>query len=430
MTIVVLEILSADCYSTYTWARHVLVIRLLNKPGISNRFARSPPTSSGIRFGNVSAREEWFARLTPYRPVSYRATRPSVASVLAMQSSEKEMSARATMLFIVTHAALQRNNDPVPTEVSSLLGSDAKTIYDSYFSSIDTWFPFISRKRLERGIQASTPTEIPGLSLVFLCMRLITDVPHPNTPANTSVLYSAARSYLDTVEEVSPVSLHVLQAFVLISLYETSHAISPAAYLTIGRAARLGVLMGIHDRKNCTLLFKGPKTWTYEEEERRTWWAVLILERYINLNPTGLPLATPEPAQGVIGTNQALFTSDFMFDSQIGPFARCCQASHILGRVLAHRNRRKGAMTRDLVLEEALQLSAALTALDTHLSQAMDDPHNETPITILDVALCTSARLALYSMYACNQADVDRRLAKESIMQNSWQFAVPQLLGR
>jgi hypothetical protein len=165
--------------------------------------------------------------------------------------------------------------------------------------------------------------------------------------------------------------------------------------------------------------------------------------RYINLEPKGLHLATPEPSkgdllptsdsewhQGDIGTNQALYTSDFSSDSEIGPFARICQASHILGRVINHRNDCKNELNRESILEEALQLSATLTALDKHLSRPMDIPHVDEAVTIVDVALCTSARLTLYNMYACNQPDsVTERIAKESTMQTECIAGLKQMIA-
>jgi hypothetical protein len=184
------------------------------------------------------------------------------------------------LFYPVSHASLQNITCPVPTHVAKQLGPETNIICERYFSSIDKWFPFISRKRLSQHIQGGPSAETPGLALLLLCMHLISDNSHlSRVPAKASILYRTARSYLNTVEETTPVSIQVFQSLVLIALYEIGHSIFPTAYLTIGRAARIGILMGVHDRKNTTQLFQTPKTWTYWEEERRTWWAVLILER-------------------------------------------------------------------------------------------------------------------------------------------------------
>lgn len=168
----------------------------------------------------------------------------------------------------------------MPAQVSQILGPDVNIVCKPYYSSIDTWFPFVSKKRLNQDIRANLPIETSGLALLLLCMKLITDTPQlKNASAAESELYRAARNYLNTMEEVLPMSLYVFQSLVLIALYEIGHGIFPVAYLTVGRAARLGLLRGVHDRKNSTQLFLTPQTWTYWEEERRTWWAVSILER-------------------------------------------------------------------------------------------------------------------------------------------------------
>lgn len=177
----------------------------------------------------------------------------------------------------VPHSTL-RSAYPIPEQVSQLLGLDANGVCELYFGSVDTWFPFISKKGLDLSIQSNLPTETPGLALLLLCMKLICSASHPYTSASESTLYKTAKSFLNTIEEVSPVAIHVFQSLVLIALYEVGHGIFPAAYLTVGRAVRLGILRGVHDRKNSTQLFVGPPTWTYVEEERRTWWATSILE--------------------------------------------------------------------------------------------------------------------------------------------------------
>lgn len=342
----------------------------------------------------------------------------------------------------VPHSTL-RSAYPIPEQVSQLLGLDANGVCELYFGSVDTWFPFISKKGLDLSIQSNLPTETPGLALLLLCMKLICSASHPYTSASESTLYKTAKSFLNTIEEVSPVAIHVFQSLVLIALYEVGHGIFPAAYLTVGRAVRLGILRGVHDRKNSTQLFVGPPTWTYVEEERRTWWATSILECFVNLNPTGLPLAIPEPARGdllpttdsewfrgKIGPNQALFMTGFAPNSTIGPFARVCQTSHILGRVINHRNYRKDSQNWELILDEAIQLNATLTALDSYVSQPMEAQPDDETTSAIDVALCTCARLVLYQMYACNEPDVlAPRRAEETEMQADSIAGIKQIMS-
>jgi hypothetical protein len=97
--------------------------------------------------------------------------------------------------------------------------------------------------------------------------------------------------------------------------------------------------------------------------------------------------------------------------------------------VLNHRNTPKTVANKQTLLNEALQLNATLTALDKHLGRAMDEGP-QSDITTVDVALCTSARITLYQMYACNLPDaVSERLEEESHLQAASIEGITQVLG-
>jgi len=131
----------------------------------------------------------------------------------------------------------------------------------------------LSQKRLiEKVAHFNTSTDA-GLALLLLCMKL-TSSGHQD-----GALYRLAKDFFARVEAAGIVSMQVLQAGILIAVYELGHAIFPAAYLSISHAASLGIMLGLHDRKNATQMFKEPDTWTEREEERRTWWGVVILDR-------------------------------------------------------------------------------------------------------------------------------------------------------
>jgi len=165
-----------------------------------------------------------------------------------------------------------------------------------------------------------------------------------------------------------------------------------------------------------------------------------FVARILNLGPTGLPLAIPDPAhdnllptddsiwyQGAIGPSPALYTNGFSSDAELGPFARVCQASHILGRVINHRNSKKGTQTREYVMEEALQLSA------THLFRQIDERlgnDSDKPIPAIDIAICICSRLALYHLYACNLPSMPvERLSQETTMQAACIEGIKQILS-
>jgi hypothetical protein len=122
--------------------------------------------------------------------------------------------------------------------------------------------------------------------------------------------------------------------------------------------------------------------------------------------------------QGAIGCNVPLFASSVTTNTEIGSFASLCQASHILGLVIRHRDNRTNTSHRCQV-SEAQQLHQTLVLLSTHLS-SITSIYTDIG-TAVAASLCHAARFILYSMYACNEhyPVSEARLAEETDMQNS-----------
>ncbi|KAI9785945.1 MAG: hypothetical protein M1839_008211 [Geoglossum umbratile] len=305
---------------------------------------------------------------------------------------------------------------PVPSEVLETLGDigEVQSIIDTYFLTVHTWMPMVSKKRLYQQLMNPLVEQNADFGLLYLCMKLVIQRP-PEPPASVQIpLYSIAKRFYFLVETSGVYSLALLQAGILISLYELGQGIYPAAYLSIGQCARLGHALGIHGKDAPQMLHK-VGTWTELEERRRVWWAVVILERYVNLGSKGHPLATEDPSRDTyLPANDTMWDGSAGFFSnshtsahkhpqeiianepllvssstniQVGCFARLAQASHLLGRVLRHTN----DLPADIAfrLEEARQLDRTIRALYKLLP-------GEGPEDIIDSAIMT-----LYSPYTC-----------------------------
>ncbi|KAI8674091.1 Fungal-trans domain-containing protein [Fusarium keratoplasticum] len=313
------------------------------------------------------------------------------------------------------NALAQSTQSSLPQICSEYHGHDPMESVSTYFSTVHTWLPMISRKRLVFELNAQSPDDA-CLMLLVLCIKLcITNTEHQ---PKELPLYAVARSFCSAAETGGFVSLRLLQSLVLLAVYELSHAIYPAAFLTLGRAARLGMLMGFHDRKAAQQLFKPADTWTLREEQRRTWWAIFILDRFVNID-SSLPPATPEPCQsellpvndidwdnGTVVPSEPLYTQTFSSVTTVGSFAKTCQAAHMLSKVMRHAKARASSQDITELLPEAQHLHQALSAL--HLSiegSESDGASSQTPesSTFPALALCCSARLVLYNQYACNE---------------------------
>jgi hypothetical protein len=141
----------------------------------------------------------------------------------------------------------------------------------------------ISPKRIYGKITSPDLHNDATTILLLLCMRLVTSHPTDTLDARTP-LYWATKQFYALVEATPLLSLQLLQAQILLSVYEIGHGIFPTAFTSVGHAARLLRMTGLHDTKRASRMFRPPPTWTGREEERRVCWSVLILDRYVVFN--------------------------------------------------------------------------------------------------------------------------------------------------
>ncbi|KEY73958.1 hypothetical protein S7711_09454 [Stachybotrys chartarum IBT 7711] len=329
---------------------------------------------------------------------------------------------------LMTNALAPSSQSSVRRIASEYLESDGLAVCERYFTSFHTWLPVISKKRIMHELREPDTERDSCHELLLLCMKLCTTTPG-NQPAESD-LYILTRSLCSSVESAGFVCLQLIQCLVLLTAFELSHAIYPAAYLTIGRAARLGLLTGLC-RQQSQPLFNPAETWTLREEQRRTWWAVFVLERFIHIEPSCLPFATPEPGvdellplndddwdNGGIVPSEALYTKAFSSITNVGLFARLCQAAHMLSMVIQHKRAKKH--TRDVsgTLEEAKGLHYALSALQSSIEETSPDFEAVSglrPAAQGAFAVCVCARYLLYSLYACNE-NQDTIAAEPSVL--------------
>ncbi|KAH7176742.1 hypothetical protein EDB81DRAFT_773482 [Dactylonectria macrodidyma] len=229
----------------------------------------------------------------------------------------------------------------IPMDVLELLGH-GNAVVDTcrdYFATIHTWMPFISKKRLDLGI--SIQSGGPDLAMLFLAMRLVIAQAHEVADGK---LYSLAKGFMASLESDGVISLFCLQAKVLLALYEYSHAMYPAAWMSVGACSRYSEMLGLASVGERVLLGQ-PTTWTGIEERRRVWWSIFILDRLISMG-NRKSFSSPEPSfdsrlpdddgawdtGDVLRATSASVSTDY---KQRQPaFARLCQASIYVSRAI------------------------------------------------------------------------------------------------
>ncbi|KAI9841086.1 MAG: hypothetical protein M1837_000990 [Sclerophora amabilis] len=178
--------------------------------------------------------------------------------------------------------------------------------------------------------------------------------------------------------------------------------------MSVSNCARLGYAMGFRKPTEAAQMLPRPGTWTEQEERRRVWWGVMILDRYVALGGGGHPLVTEDPGhdellpvddsawdEGRMGVNEPLFVSSAT-DVPAAPFARLCQASNLLGRVIRHTTDKIEDV--EFHTQEALQLEKTIKALSALLPGELNEGASRlcTPM-----AFFYSALLTLYENYCC-----------------------------
>ena len=303
-----------------------------------------------------------------------------------------------------------------PLNVMEILGNVAETqgMLDTYFVTVHKWLPIVSRMRLYQ-YMSNIPIDLGSdMALLFLCMKLVMEPPLDYPVLQPESLYQVAKSFLGVIESQNIFSVQVMQAAILLAAYEIGHSIYPAAYLSVCHCVSLGHFMGLHERKQAPQLLPKCNTWTEQEERRRIWWAVIVLERYVNVGGKLRPLTTDDPGldeflpvddnywdSGTHTLNDPLAVSSST-DIQAAPFARTCQSAHLLSRVIRHLNDYK--MDPTFRFAEALQLHRTVGALSSMLSCELGSKSSsEMPSLWTAIALSYSALIALYDMYSCTE---------------------------
>ncbi|KAJ3476159.1 hypothetical protein NLG97_g9214 [Lecanicillium saksenae] len=256
-------------------------------------------------------------------------------------------------------------------------------------------------------------------SEIFTLFKSSVDVSDPNLPEALRELATFDDAYLLHLSENYFQSTHRILPFaILLGYHEISSAIYPAAFLTVGHCARLGQAMGIHDRRNAPQMFKSSVSWVEVEEMRRTWWAVFILDRFVNIALENRPFACSEvkpeellPAEdGTWDKGEQTVTSSLAVtaDASLGAstFARTCQAADLLSRVLSHINNNPTTEDRTAYYRQGLQLHSIVSSFHTFLlEEALANNSVDLSCRVSALGICSSAIVTLYYTHSC--ADLD-----------------------
>lgn len=334
-------------------------------------------------------------------------------------------------LFKISGSSVARPTVSLPPEGLRLLEDEAAVQRDVavYLERVHPTFPIISKLRLQKELTLDRPADTLLLLLVLrLLCRTLDPVPDAHAVA---VFYGSAKHCAAALEAAGLVSLRRLQACLLLAHHELAYGLFPAAYMSVGACARLGQMMGLHSGREAVRMPRPPLSMIACEEYHRVWWATFVLDRYVNIglddrrfacrraNPDEhLPMDETAWEEGESTVRPSLAVSSHAIVAA-PPFARTCQAAHLLSRVLSHTNDRQPVSHDDYqaYYQEAMQLLPILKALTAALLQELQEAVGGDVVSVSTTpppaaiallpgfALCVAAQLCFMDMHGCVEVD-------------------------
>lgn len=386
------------------------------EPSSSSRSEESLTHQRKVRH-HEAQREGQSTFVSPISSTSWRtSTKTPSSSLNGVEDTERKTHVSLSVFFLDGAAfnlggyQLRHPHLPLPEIFEEFCPTHPiiLRIVSSYFATTHLWLPIVSRERVHVDLNIPVEGTSADLGLLYLCMRLVGERLPPASQNPQTAFYVAVREYHFFVESAGILSLQLLQAGILLAVYEFGHAIFPNAYVTIGRCAKIGHAMGIHHGASAPPLLGPPASWTELEERSRVWWAVFLLDRLSNLGNPALPFSVQDPSQedylpcreigwsdGDLGLHEPLLFSS-PTSVPAGCYARLCQTSHLLGRILQHLN--NNFLDDDSRFQEVIQLNRSLQELYAVISAELNDEQSMALHSA--IALCYSGMIILNKPYS------------------------------
>lgn len=175
------------------------------------------------------------------------------------------------------------NRHDLSARVSSFFNQNAvdiKAVCIRYFATLHKFLPCVSEAEVWKSLSQMESGPDAEMSVLLLSMYLVT---HGSTSSSASsteaeTTYIMMKTLYSQLQLMNKLSLTMVQAGLLISIYENSEGLNDASYMSIGACVRLGHAIGLHK----TLQQTPPVDYMERmemESRKRVWWGVIILER-------------------------------------------------------------------------------------------------------------------------------------------------------
>ncbi|KAL2074645.1 hypothetical protein VTL71DRAFT_8424 [Oculimacula yallundae] len=323
-----------------------------------------------------------------------------------------QLQATAKLMSALSDGGLTslKQEASIPTQVLNIIisnGDGVPSVTATYFRTIDVWLPIIDADNCVKRLETITQDNNVTLSCLLLAIFLVTRPPgsSSNMREMQTPLYFEAKTLHSLVTSSGCSNIDVIQAGLLISLYEVGHGMTEAAQITMAVSSRMAMKMK-------AVQYRDSSRNIQNSEFGRLWWAIQTLDRYMNqdLSPDeihllvgswndGVPameLPVDEEAQSGLPPPISMRTTSGISAShqpttRLGPFCRAAEAGHFLGQVLDLIA--QSSCTREMDFEKARALDHAMQSFAMVLVQQAINGWEECCAAI---GLCLSAMVLLH----------------------------------
>ncbi|KUJ23808.1 uncharacterized protein LY89DRAFT_726866 [Mollisia scopiformis] len=277
--------------------------------------------------------------------------------------------------------------------------SAIRVIAENYFGSVHRWFPILSEVSYYEQLTSTYTDPNAEYSLLSLSMALITLM--PSEDESFSSLYMLVKSAIAIVEAANIHSLEVVQARLLVTLFEAGHGIEPAAFISMAATTRAAVAIGLNQKINDPCCHDENIN-SKIQAGLRVWWGLVMLDRSYTIERGEGSCATHQyespqylPRDGSVWDNKILSSAKPLNLStpssiRVGGFARQAQVSHVLHILMMHLHDSRTSVPDP---DEADQIARTLTAFSMLLPEETPQPW---PMYCGALGMCFSAMMTLH----------------------------------
>jgi hypothetical protein len=162
---------------------------------------------------------------------------------------------------------------------------DVRSIAQAFFSKVWYRMPFLSEKRFMAALPQIYAQ--PQSDYLLLCLAINLVLQRPKQPSSIgetmqTALYLAVKTWNACLEAANVVTLNFVQTRLLVCYYEVGHGLYPAASASIAACAVSSRASGLVSKSRAEAALAGgiSRERQSAEEEKRTVWAIINLDRY------------------------------------------------------------------------------------------------------------------------------------------------------